>query len=170
MLYLSSTSLRPFDVIMASILPQHTCVAHDIFFSSVLQVEVKTKKLKKLWAKYQGAQQEAVDLQGEFQTERTDLVDTIRQLSQTIKLKDIIIANFIPEETSKNLEKRALWYLHSYSLTSSLSCGSFLSTYVYMYSKERRGRLLDYFSFDYNQRSPESSPPPTSLQHEATQA
>merc|ERR1711998_780504 len=40
---------------------------------------------------------------------RTDLVDTIRQLTQTIKLKDAIIANFVPEETARSLEKRALW-------------------------------------------------------------
>lgn len=37
------------------------------------------------------------------------MLDTIRQLSTTIKLKDLIISNFIPEDTSKSIEKRAIW-------------------------------------------------------------
>jgi len=77
-------------------------------FSSLQEeVEVKTKKLKKLWNKYQGAVREAKDLQEEFQTERSDMLDTIRQLTQSLKLKDLIIANFIPDEISKSIEKRA---------------------------------------------------------------
>eukprot|EP00981_Chlorochromonas_danica_P013799 scaffold6861_cov248-Ochromonas_danica.AAC.2 len=77
-------------------------------FSSLQEeVEVKTKKLKKLWNKYQGALKESQDLQQEFQSERTDMLDSIRQLTRTIKLKDLIISNFIPEELSKAIEKRA---------------------------------------------------------------
>lgn len=77
-------------------------------FSSLQEeVEVKTKKLKKLWNKYQAAVREAKDLQEEFQTERTDMLDTIRQLTQTLKLKDMIIQHFIPEEVAKNIERRA---------------------------------------------------------------
>lgn len=37
------------------------------------------------------------------------MLDTIRQLTQSIKLKDIMIANFIPEESTKSIEKRAVW-------------------------------------------------------------
>lgn len=79
-------------------------------FSSLQEeVEVKTKKLKKLWNKYQAATREAKDLQEEFQAERTDLLDTIRQLTQTLKLKDLVIAHFIPEEAAKSIEKRAFF-------------------------------------------------------------
>jgi hypothetical protein len=79
-------------------------------FSSLQEeVEVKTKKLKKLWNKYQAAIREAKDLQEEFQTERTDMLDTIRQLTQTLKLKDLIIANFIPEDFARGIEKRAVF-------------------------------------------------------------
>jgi kinesin family protein 3/17 len=79
-------------------------------FSSLQEeVEVKTKKLKKLWNKYQAAVRETKDLQEEFQTERTDMLDTIRQLTQTLKLKDLIIANFIPEDFAKAIEKRAVF-------------------------------------------------------------
>ena len=79
-------------------------------FSSLQEeVEVKTKKLKKLLTKYQAAEREAKDLEEEFQLERTDLTDTIRQLRQAVKLKDIIISNFIPDEYAKSIEKRAYW-------------------------------------------------------------
>ena len=37
------------------------------------------------------------------------MLDTIRQLTRTMKLKDLIIANFIPEEFAKSIEKRAAW-------------------------------------------------------------
>ena len=79
-------------------------------FSSLQEeVEVKTKKLKKLWTKFQSATREAQDLQEEFQAERSDMLDTIRQLTRTLKLKDLIIANFIPEEFSKGIERRSQW-------------------------------------------------------------
>lgn len=79
-------------------------------FSSLQEeVEVKTKKLKKLWNKYQAAAAEVTDLQEEFQSERSDMLDTIRQLTRTLKLKDLIISNFIPEEFAKGIEKRATW-------------------------------------------------------------
>ena len=35
------------------------------------------------------------------------MLDTIRQLTTTLKLKDLIISNFIPEDLSRNIEKRA---------------------------------------------------------------
>ncbi|KAJ1426240.1 kinesin-like protein, partial [Ochromonadaceae sp. CCMP2298] len=79
-------------------------------FSSLQEeVEVKTKKLKKLWGRYQAAEREAKDLQEEFGTERNDMLDTIRQLTRTMKLKETLISKFIPEDTSRMLEKRAAW-------------------------------------------------------------
>lgn len=79
-------------------------------FSSLQEeVEVKTRKLKKLYAKYQGAVKEQEDLQMEFQTERVDMLETIRQLTRTIKLKDLVMTNFMPEESVKMVENRAKW-------------------------------------------------------------
>lgn len=43
------------------------------------------------------------------QTERSDMLEAIRQLTQNIRLKDMIIANFIPEDMAKNIERRAVW-------------------------------------------------------------
>ena len=37
------------------------------------------------------------------------MLDAIRQLTQNLKLKDLIIANFIPEDLAKSVEKRASW-------------------------------------------------------------
>lgn len=37
------------------------------------------------------------------------MLETIRQLSRTVKLKDLIIANFIPEEYAKSIERRCSW-------------------------------------------------------------
>ena len=79
-------------------------------FSSLQEeVDVKTKKLKKLWAKYQASAAETQDLQGEFETERSDMLDTIRQLTRNMKLKEIIINNFVPEDYAKSIERRAVW-------------------------------------------------------------
>jgi hypothetical protein len=44
-----------------------------------------------------------------LQTERNDLLETVRQLTRTLKLKELIIANFIPEENARLLERRAAW-------------------------------------------------------------
>ena len=79
-------------------------------FSSLQEeVEVKTRKLKKLYSKYQAAVKEQEDLQMEFQAERVDMLETIRQLPRTIKLKDIVMGNFMPEDCIRNVETRAKW-------------------------------------------------------------
>lgn len=52
-------------------------------------MEVKTKKLKKLWSKYQTAHREIKDIQEEFQQERSDMLDTIRELTRQLKLKEV---------------------------------------------------------------------------------
>ncbi|CAM9561529.1 unnamed protein product, partial [Phaeothamnion confervicola] len=73
------------------------------------EVEVKTKKLKKLWTKFQTAQREVQDIQEEFQQEREDMLDTIRQLTRQLKLKEVIINNFVPTEDALKIERRAQW-------------------------------------------------------------
>ncbi len=60
------------------------------------EVQSKTKKLKKLWFKYQQAKSEIDDLNCEFQDEKNDFLETIRDLNRQMKLKDLIITNFIP--------------------------------------------------------------------------
>ena len=69
---------------------------------SSLQEEVlsKTKKLKKLWIKFQQAKSEIDDLNCEFEEERNDMLDTIRDLTKQMKLKELVISNFIPPKVS----------------------------------------------------------------------
>ena len=54
------------------------------------EVQSKTKKLKKIWTKFQQAKTEIRDLQGEFQGERDDMLETIRHLTKQMKLKELI--------------------------------------------------------------------------------
>ncbi|KAJ3122303.1 Kinesin-like protein kif3b [Physocladia obscura] len=73
------------------------------------EVDVKSKKMKKLWAKVQAAKAEISDLQDEFRSEREDLLDTIRELSRELSLKVAVMDNFIPQEESKKIESRATY-------------------------------------------------------------
>jgi len=56
----------------------------------------KTKQLKALYMRYKDRRAEAADLQAQFQSEREDLLDDYRALTQQIKLKNLVIAAFIP--------------------------------------------------------------------------
>jgi hypothetical protein len=73
------------------------------------EVEEKNKKLTKLWKKYQECSNEIRDLHTEFQKEREAMVDTIRVLTEAIKLKTLIVDNFVPKEESTRIERRAVW-------------------------------------------------------------
>lgn len=44
-----------------------------------------------------------------MQTEREDMLNAIRDLTRAVKLKDIIMNNFMPEECVKGIENRAKW-------------------------------------------------------------
>lgn len=70
---------------------------------------MKTRKLKKVWNKLQQAQAECRDLEVEFQRERTDMLDTIRELTRQLKLKSLVISNFIPMEDLNLINRRATW-------------------------------------------------------------
>ena len=121
-------------------------------FSSLQEeVEVKTRKLKKLYGKYQGAMKEQEDLQMEFNTERMDMLETIRQLSRTIKLKDLVMSNFMPEESVRLVETRAQWVdeedawvipvsVCAHGLFAVVCLWLFLCLYMYLCRVESRAR------------------------------
>merc|ERR1719433_1991931 len=71
------------------------------------QVQKMTAKLEKLWNRHRQTQQEIQDLQEEFQTEREDMLETIRDLIREVKLVCLTIENFIPMEHYKNIEHLA---------------------------------------------------------------
>jgi hypothetical protein len=78
------------------------------------EVQVKTRKLKKASEKLRQAKSEIKDLQAEFQTERDELLETIRNLNKQMKLKELIITQFIPPEFRAQFDDvafggRAVW-------------------------------------------------------------
>lgn len=73
------------------------------------EVEKKSRKLEKLVKKLNAAEAEVADLQREFQREREDMLDTIRQLARQIKLKDTVVELFVPSDRASALEARAKW-------------------------------------------------------------
>jgi kinesin family protein 3/17 len=73
------------------------------------QVQKLTVKLQKLWDKYQKAQQEMADVQQFNQGEREDMLSMIRDLSQTLKLKKLIMESFVPLKDIAQTKERANW-------------------------------------------------------------
>ena len=79
-------------------------------FSTVQEeVEIKTKKLKKLWAKFQESEQNLKDEREAFQQEKEDMLNNIRALDRQLKLKSLILSNFVPQDAVESIERRATW-------------------------------------------------------------
>jgi cell division septum initiation protein DivIVA len=70
-------------------------------------VDDKTRKLKKLWTKHKAATTEIDDLKTEFQAEKEDMLDTVRELTRQLKLKHLLLSHFVPLDEAQSLEKRA---------------------------------------------------------------
>ncbi|GAB1609860.1 kinesin-like protein KIF3B [Argonauta hians] len=79
----------------------------ETYASLQQEVEVKTKKLKKLFSKLQSTKQEIQDLQEEHVKERQELEQTQMQLTRELKLKLLIIENFIPHEEKNKVMNRS---------------------------------------------------------------
>ncbi|GAX77721.1 hypothetical protein CEUSTIGMA_g5164.t1 [Chlamydomonas eustigma] len=73
------------------------------------EVQVKSKQLKKLFEKYQAKKSEIGDLQEQFQREREGLLEDYRILTQQIKLKNLIIACFIPPDYQDKIMQHCHW-------------------------------------------------------------
>jgi kinesin family protein 3/17 len=104
-------------------------------YSSLQQeVEVKTRKLRKLFAKMQTIKQDIVDVTEEYNRDRRDLELTQEELLKELKLKYLIIENFIPGEEKERVVGRAqfdeeadVWRLtpaRPSSSNSSMCCSS----------------------------------------------
>jgi uncharacterized protein YqgC (DUF456 family) len=76
------------------------------------------------------------------------MLDTIRQLSRTVKLKDIVIHSFIPEDTAKVMERRAVWSAEDEAWTIlkielAGNVEKHIYIYIYMY-------IYKYYTSKYN--------------------
>ena len=72
-------------------------------------MEQKHRKLQKLQSSYQSKRAEAADLQSSFQREREDLLQDIHILTQQIKLKDLLIASYIPPHHQQRIMQHCSW-------------------------------------------------------------
>ncbi|KAF0301417.1 Kinesin-like protein KIF3B [Amphibalanus amphitrite] len=70
------------------------------------EVDVKTKKLKKLFNKLQAVKRDISDATEEFHRERRELEETGDALRKELKLKTVIIDNFVPPAQLKALLAR----------------------------------------------------------------
>eukprot|EP00892_Ulva_mutabilis_P004653 jgi/Ulvmu1/255/UM001_0259.1 len=73
------------------------------------QAQQYTQKLKKLYASYQTKKSEREGLRKEFQAEKEEILDGIREMTRDIKLKDLIIAAFIPPIFQEKIVQHAEW-------------------------------------------------------------
>ncbi|KAF6029688.1 KIF3C [Bugula neritina] len=89
---------------------EETAVEIKETYNSLQQeVDVKTKKLKKLFNKLQQTRQEMQELQEEHIRERQELEQTQEELTRELKLKMLIIDNFIPAEDKQKVQSRAVY-------------------------------------------------------------
>eukprot|EP00201_Polytomella_parva_P015707 CAMPEP_0175058252 /NCGR_PEP_ID=MMETSP0052_2-20121109/11744_1 /TAXON_ID=51329 ORGANISM="Polytomella parva, Strain SAG 63-3" /NCGR_SAMPLE_ID=MMETSP0052_2 /ASSEMBLY_ACC=CAM_ASM_000194 /LENGTH=731 /DNA_ID=CAMNT_0016323611 /DNA_START=71 /DNA_END=2263 /DNA_ORIENTATION=+ len=83
--------------------------AEEKYSSKHEEADQKTKKLKKLWKKFQEVNVEVEDMYKEFQREKEDLLESVRMLQDQMQLKDMVIEAFIPPEEVQKVMKRAHW-------------------------------------------------------------
>ena len=76
------------------------------FTSLQQEVDFKTKKLKKIFAKYQSLKQEIKDLEETNINERMELEQAQTELQRDLKLRKLIIDNFIPTDEKVKLYNR----------------------------------------------------------------
>ncbi|XP_071795698.1 kinesin-II 95 kDa subunit-like [Asterias amurensis] len=86
---------------------ENTEEIHKTFTSLQQEVDIKTKKLKKLFAKLQLTKSEIQDLQEEHARERQEMEQTQNELTRELKLKMLIIENFIPHEEKNKILNRS---------------------------------------------------------------
>ncbi len=79
-------------------------------FSSLQQeVDFKTKKLKKYFSKYQSLKDEIKELTEQNSKEREELQQTETELQRDLKLRQLIIENFIPVDEREKLNNKFYW-------------------------------------------------------------
>jgi len=83
--------------------------AQHKFNSIQEELDFKSKKLETIWVQYNEANELLNTAQEDFDRERNDMFDTIYELTNQLKLKQIICENFIPPDEYKKYEKVTVW-------------------------------------------------------------
>uniref|UniRef100_A0A7E4ZSY9 Kinesin-like protein n=1 Tax=Panagrellus redivivus TaxID=6233 RepID=A0A7E4ZSY9_PANRE len=87
----------------------NTAEIHQTFTNLQQEVEVKTKKLQKLFAKLQQTRLEIQDNADCYSKERQQLEQSISEMSKELKLKWLILENFIPAAIVEKIRERAVF-------------------------------------------------------------
>ncbi|CAI5771580.1 KIF3C isoform X1 [Podarcis lilfordi] len=110
---------------------EETMELRETFTSLQQEVEIKTKKLKKLYAKLQAVKAEIQDQHDEYIRVRQDLEEAQNEQTRELKLKYLIIENFIPPEEKNKIMNRLYfdceedqWKFQPLVLTPGSSSGS----------------------------------------------
>ena len=81
----------------------------ESFASRKEEAADKTKKLKKMFSKYQSAKQDLEEHARTLAREREDMMDSINLLRRQLALKEALIASFVPPEVAAKTTDRAHW-------------------------------------------------------------
>ncbi|XP_015260569.1 PREDICTED: kinesin-like protein KIF3B [Cyprinodon variegatus] len=88
---------------------EETLELKETYSSLQQEVDIKTKKLKKLFSKLQAVKAEIQDIQEGHIKERQEHEQTQNELTRELKLKHLIIENFIPLEEKNKILHRAFY-------------------------------------------------------------
>ncbi|KAL4630577.1 kinesin-like protein KIF3C [Arapaima gigas] len=88
---------------------EETLELRETFSSLQQEVELKTKKFKKLFAKLQSVKAEIQDANDEHVRARQELEQTQNELTRELKFKYLIIENFIPPEEKNKIMNRLVF-------------------------------------------------------------
>ena len=70
-------------------------------------LDKKTEKLKRVWTKYQEEKSKNEEMNQQFSTERDDMINIINDLQHQLMLQKLIVENFIPDRSVKQIYKQA---------------------------------------------------------------
>eukprot|EP00941_MAST-03F_sp_MAST-3F-sp1_P006050 g6050.t1 len=129
------------------------------------EVEQKTMKLKKLFARYNDGKKEIKEMKDEYSQHRDELWDMVRELRRQMKLKEYVLSNFVPHKdvekyiVGKNLiwdENSSKWRLKKNDLHDG-QLRNTLKPKVFVTNPNTDRRLITDFSkerqmFDSNPR------------------
>lgn len=99
------------ELSLARELEEANIMMEEQYASMAEEVEAKTRKLKKVWTKLQAAQAELRDAKNELAQEREDMLDTIRELNKQMKLKSLLLEEFVPSHAVERVRRCRRWVI-----------------------------------------------------------